>query len=654
MSTTRSLLTALLALIAAHAFPQSQGQSQDFTNLPLEDLMKVDVTDAFKSPMPLTKVPAAIYVITQEDIKRVGARSIPEALRLVPGVEVSRIGTAYYAVSIGGFANQISSDKLLVLLDGRTIYSPNQNTVYWEIEDVVMDNIDRIEVIIGPGGSLWGANAVNGVINILTKNSKDTQGGFVEQSVGDLERNQSVLQYGGRFSDNGTFRVYGKYGIDHAADNQDGSSYGDTRALDQLGFRADFDLKDQSTLMVQGETAQYHIVENQGVPLVVPPYSATYTNTDFINTGHLLAKWDHTAPNGAYTAVQGYYDLMDYPYTDQASTAALFDLSVDHRFAEFNHQNVAIGGGYRYMINDTTPGPSAINIPLTRRDTIFNTYAQDIVNLTPVDLLTVGAKIEYNNYTGFEFQPNIRYAHTPDNNRTLWASVGRAVRIPSQDEANLLSLETVNPGNPGQPLQATATEGNPNLRAESLIANEVGYREKLNDHASIDLSGFYNIYNNLIYLAQGTPFNTNIFGPLITVDPSIYENGDHGQTYGFDASAKYIFSPNFRADATFTALQRSHFVQGTDLGCPRYQASIHLAWDPLKNVELDGILHYYDAIAEQQVPAYTKLDLHLIWKISGNEEFSLGGYDLLQSRHLEFGQSGYIFRNFVAQMKVRF
>jgi iron complex outermembrane receptor protein len=651
---TRCNFTFLLIALAALTCAQAPNQGQDFTNLPLEDLMKVDVTDAFKSPMPLMKVPAAIYVITQEDIKRAGARSIPEALRLVPGVEVSRIGTAYYSVAIGGFDNQISSNKLLVLLDGRTLYSPNQNTVYWEIEDVVMDNIDRIEVIIGPGGSLWGANAVNGVINILTKNSKDTQGGLAEQSIGDLERNQSVIQYGGRFSDDGTFRVYGKYGVDHASDNQDSTSYGDSRELNILGFRTDFDLKNQSSLMVQGETAQFRLAENQFVPLVVPPYSATFTNTDLAQTGHILAKWDHTSPNGAYTAIQGYYDLLDYPYTDQASTGALFDLSVDHRFAESRNHNVAIGGGYRYMINGTTAGPSAINIPLSRRDTIFNTYIQDIINLTPMDLLTVGAKLEYNNYTGIEFEPNIRYAHTPDNNRTLWASVGRAVRTPSQDEANLLSLETVNPGNPGQPLQGTATEGNPNLGAESLIANEIGYREKLNDHASIDLSAFYNIYNNLIYLAPGTPFNTNVFGPEITIDPSVYENGDHGQTYGFDAAAKYAFSPNLKADFTFTAIQRSHFVQGTDLGCSRYQASVHLAWDPIKSLELDGILHWYDAIPEQQVSAYTKLDLHLTWKISDSQEFSLGGYDLLAGKHLEFGQSGYIPRSFVAEMKIRF
>ncbi len=653
----RSFLSGLLPIIlSTSGFGQIKGSDdqQDFTDLAIEDLMRVDVTDAFKSTMPLMKVPAAIFVINQDTIRRSGVSTLPEALRLVPGVEVSRIGSVYYTVSIRGFGDYLASNKILVLLDGRTLYSPYQNTVYWEIEDLVMENIDRIEVILGPGGSLWGANAVNGVINIISKHTKDTKGNLLIQRAGDIERNRTIFQYGGRLSDDATFRVYGKYGIKHASDNIDRTSFGDSSSLNSLGFRSDINLPGHNSLMVDAETAQYHITEDQPIALAAPSYNTTYTNTDLIQTGHLLAKWTHEGLKGGQTSVQTYYDLINYPYTNQGSSAAMFDLSIEQRMAHTNRQDVAFGGGYRYMLNSGIAGPSAILLPNSRRDTIFNIFAQDNLSLNPHDTLTVGAKVEHNDNTGFEFQPNVRYAHAPNERQTLWASIGKADRTPSQSEQNIFSLTSTTPPIGGLPPVATANIGTGNLKPETIIANEVGYRQKLGERATIDLSAYYNFYNNLIYLAPGAQFTSTLFGPPVLIDPSYFRNGDSGQTYGFEALSKVDISPTLKTDFSVTTLRRSRFVKGSELAGPHYQASWHMAWSPTKKLELDSRLHWADAIFEDQIPAYIKLDLHLIYKLSDSQELSLGGYDLLTPRHYEFSNGSYIVRSFIAQYQWRF
>ncbi|MDR3692715.1 MAG: TonB-dependent receptor [Fimbriimonas sp.] len=658
MKRNRVAATMLSLSLCSGTFAQVSGgdtDQSDYTNLPIEDLMKVDVTDAFKSPMPLMRVPAAIYVINQEAIHRSGATTLPEALRLVPGVEVARIGSVYYTVSIRGFGNYLASNKILVLLDGRTLYSPYQNTVYWEIEDTVMENIDRIEVIMGPGGSLWGSNAVNGVINIITKHTKDTKGGMIVQSAGDLIRNRSVFQYGGRSSDDSTYRIYGKYGIDHASDNVDGTSAQDGSSLYSLGFRSDTVMAGKASLLLEGEIAQYRITEFQPIPLVTSPYLTTYTNTDSIQTRHLLAKWTREGKEGSQTTIQAYYDLIDYPYTNQGSNAEMYDLQVDERLAKAHGQDVAFGGGFRYMLNGGIPGPSAILMPNQRRDTILNLFGQDIFDLSPRDRLTLGAKLEYNNTVGYEFQPNVRYAHTPNESQTLWAAVGEADRTPSQSELNLFSINAVTPPQGGQPLPvASANIGSPYLRPETVISNEIGFRQKFGERASIDLAAFTNFYKDLIYLMPGASFTTSLFGPPIVVDPSYFRNGDSGQTYGLEVSGDYDVSPKLRTDVSFSALQRSRFVQGSELAAPHYQASWHIAWDPTKRLELDSRLHWYDAIVEMGVPAYVKADLHLVWKMSDSDELSIGGYDLLTSRHYEFGDGSYIIRSFDAEYKRRF
>ena len=644
--------------IQASLLAQDRAKSdkgEDILDTPLEDLMKVDITDAFKSPIPLMRVPAAIYVVNQETIHRSGVKTLPEALRLVPGVEVSRIGNVYYTVSIRGFGNYLASNKILVLMDGRTLYSPYQNTVYWEIEDVMMDDIDRIEVILGPGGSLWGANAVNGVINVISKHSKDTKGGLVVQSLGDLTKNETAFRFGDRISDDSTFRVYGKYSVRHASDNSDRTSFGDGNSLNTLGFRTDSMLPKNSTLMVEGELAQYRITEDQPVGLVTPPYNVTYTNTDLARTSHLLGKWTKDEEKQGQTSVQAYYDVIDYPYTDQGSRAELFDLQVERRAPLINQQEVAYGGGYRYMVNDGLAGPSQTLIPLRRRDTITNGFIQDIFHLNRLDSLTVGMKIEHNDVSGFEYQPNVRYSHIPNDHQTFWASVGKADRTPSQSELNTFSIVSVTPPSGGQPLPVATTDiGSPDLKPETVVSNEIGYRQKLSEKESFEVQAYYNFYNSLIYLAPGAQFTSSLFGSPVVIDPLYFKNGDSGQTYGGEVSYRLSLSSSLQGDAAFTVLERSHFVQGSELAGPHYQASWHLGWKPSAKLDLDARLHWDDAIFESGVPANLKLDLHLNWRLSDKDEFSLGGYDLLTPRHYEFQFGSYIQRSFSLEYRRRF
>jgi iron complex outermembrane recepter protein len=656
----RVFLSALLVVgvsaLGSSQTPSASKTNQDITSLGIEDLLKIDVFDSFKTPMPLRKVPAAVYIVTQDDIRRSGAINLAEALRLVPGVEVARIGVIYYSITLRGFGGELSN-KVLVLLDGRTLYSPYQNAVYWEVEDVVMENIDRIEVIRGPGGSLWGANAANGVINIVTKSSKRTQGGLVTHEVGDLERNQTQVQYGGKLSGGGTYRAYAQYELTHASDyDVSGTSANDASSMKNAGFRADWDLHNGS-FMLQGSIDNKDIGEYQFVPLVTAPYSETTMLNDYVRSTNLLGKWDTNWLDGAHSSVQAYYNFLSYPYTNEGSTAHTYDLAFDHRFADLGRHSVTVGGGYRLMDNGTYPGPTAVLIPGHSTETIFGGFAQDDVTLSKKDILTLGLKVEHNDYTGYEWEPNVRFSHSPNDTQTFWASVGRNVRTPSQVEESVFSLTQVNPPANGQSLPtASAVLGNPGLTAESLIANEIGYRAKLNDRASVDVSTYYNIYDQLIYLAPGAPFESSVFGAPILVTPSYYENGDHGQSYGLEFSGKYRFGPTLRSEIGLTYEQRSSFAYGTELAIPHYQASLHLAWEPAKKLELDGTLHWNDAIFDQQVPAYTKLDIHLGWNLSDRFNLSVGGYDLFTPRHLEFGalSSDYIARSYRVELRYRF
>ncbi len=631
----RYLFTPFALLAATCAFAQ-----EDPTNLgqlSIEDLMKIKVTSASKRTQTLDSAPAAITVITQNDIHRSGARTLVEALRLVPGLQIGRYTQNYYAVTVRGFNNPnfdgSNGNKLLVLLDGRSLYMPYTSTVYWEIEDLPLEDIDRIEIIRGPGGSLYGANAVNGVINIITKSASQTEGALMVTSVGTLEKDRFLAQYGWKHGDHSAFRVYAKHGDDNEAFNLDGTGANDTKELNEVGFRGDMDYPGGS-LMVQGAYHKFGIRENVLAPTLTDPFEAFSNRKDTITNSDVVARWTTNEKSGGQTIAQMYYDFLDYPYTNASATTSTWDLDVQRQLPSKGNHRVILGAGYRYLNNGSTPGDVQTLMPLTRHDSIFSLFGQDEINVGATGHLTLGLKLEHNTYTGFEWQPSIRYLKDIDDSHTVWGAISRAVRTPSQTELNDKLVTAVDPG---APPTAYISFGNPDLTSEHLMAYELGYRVRSSDKFSLDLAGFYDQYTDLIYSVEGAPFDANEFGTDVHVVPTTLKNGESGAVYGGELQARWKLPDRAFLTAGFSATKQNRFSKGTTIMSPKYQGFIRYSRDFASSLKADAMFYWYDAIPEIDQPTYSKLDIHVSWRPPhGDTEISLGGQDLLMPKSMQF------------------
>ncbi len=651
--------------------PGAPQKNDDLTNLNLDDLSKMTVTTASKKAQSFNSVPAAIYVVTSEDIKRMGAKNVPEALRMVPGVEVFRLSAETYAVSVRGF-NSYNSNKLLVLVDGRTIYSPYISGTYWEVEDFLMEDIDRIEVIRGPGGSLWGANAVDGIINIITKHSKDTLGGLFTAEGGNLETNRLGFRWGGKIGDYGTYRISGQSGVDSdLVLSNGGGRAGDGKNLNDLSFRADLDAKKTGKFTFEGTENRTGLYENTNAPIPVSPYSLFTGQLDHVTTSSLLGRWEHDENAGAQTALQVYYNMLDYPFSYQGLSGYTWDFDLQHQMATMKNQSITVGAGYRQDTNQTWRGIAGWLDPSDEKVITWSAFAQDDILLAPKNHLSLGLKYENDTITGNEFQPNARYSYTPDDNRTLWASVARAVRTPGQFDRSQVDFTAVGPatgGSGGNPT-ASVIYGNNNLVSETLVANEIGYRFKPTEKLMVDVATYYNIYNDLLYYTTGTPFTGTVLGsnegstyPIGSQDyyitPTYTNNGDRGHTYGVEMATHYNPSNLFRATLSYTYLQHDHFLYGTPMDSPVNQVGLHLSWDLPHDFKLDTLSYFYDKISDLGVPAYFKQDINLSWRPNKTYEISGGVSDLFSQYHQEsigiFWQPTDIPRSYYAKMTLHF
>lgn len=655
----RRYTTPFAFVLASCAFAQTD-KTPDITELSIEDLMNIKVTSASKRSQSLDSAAAAISVITQSDIHRSGARTLVEALRLIPGVQIGRYTQNYYAVTVRGFNNPnfdgSNGNKLLVLLDGRSLYMPYTSTVYWEIEDLPLEDIDRIEVIRGPGGSLYGANAVNGVINIITKKATETQGGLSVVSMGTLERDRFLGQYGWKTGNHAAWRVYAKHGNDNQSLNLDGSNAGDTKELNEIGFRGDVDVPNKGSLMLQGSYHQFKTRENVISPSLSDPFFEFHNPKDTITTSNVVAKWSTLEKSGGQTIAQFYYDSLDYPYTNASATSRTVDLDVQRQLPTIKNHNIIVGAGYRYMINSSTPGATQTLVPLTRHDSIFNLFGQDEIAVSETGRLTLGMKLEHNTFTGYEFQPSIRYLNQLDDSHTVWGAVSRAVRTPSQTEFDdQLISEVEAPANPGDPPIAHMSFGNPNLTSEHLTAYELGYRLRNTDLFSLDIAAFYDQYTDLIYSVDGAPFDGNPFGTPATIVPTYLKNGERGDVYGGEVQAHWKLSNRTFITSGFSVTKQNKFSKGTTIMSPKYQGFVRLSKDFRSNVKTDMMFYWYDAIPEIGQSAYSKLDFHISWKpTDGNTELVLGGQDLLLPRSIQFMGSSQIPRSAYLQLTMHF
>ena len=627
------LLSALL--LEAADTNQVVKSADDLENFTLEQLVNVQVTSVSKKETDLFTAPSAIYVITQEDIRRSGMTSIPEALRMVPGLDVAQIDANHWAISSRGF-NQQSADKLLVLIDGRSVYSPVNGGVFWNAQDMPLDDIDRIEIIRGPGAALWGANAVNGVINIISKSAKDTQGGLVTVTCGNEEQPGASIRYGGQLMTNLFYRAYLQYFNRTHFDDSMGQSAGDGWDAIHGGLRMDWDKSTENNFTLQGDIYQVAAGETVDETTLTPPY----VNHEDLNNndtgGNVLGRWTHNFSDTSQLNLQMYYDHSQEEEDSIDIKSDTYDFDLQHRFAMGTRNDIILGAGYRYLTIDSTPNFFVSLTPPDEEERLYSTFVQDEITAVRDRLhLIIGTKLEHNPYTGFEVEPSGRLAWTPTEKQTVWAAVSRAVRTPFDFEQYIRENRSYDP-----PVLVSVF-GDPNLKSEELTAFELGYRIKPIEPLSFDVTAFYNVYNQLIEPVQGTPFFEAAPIPHLTV-PLTFENVASAQTYGTELLGEWRVTPFWKLTASYSLLL-TH--QTPPLGYdnnPENQFQIHSYIDLPHHVELDGAVYYVDQISPvggtmtTRVPSYVRVDFGVTWRPIKSLELGIFGQNLAAANHTEF------------------
>jgi iron complex outermembrane receptor protein len=607
-------LLAVNLLTPAQAQTVNTSTPNDVQQLSIEDLANVEITSVSRRPESLATAPAAVFVISGEDIRRSGAINIPEALRQAPNLEVARVNGFSYTISARGFNSAESSNKLLLLVDGRSVYSPLASSVFWENVSAPLADIARIEVISGPGGTLYGANAVNGVINIVTKDAGDTQGALLDATAGTADM-KVMARYGFSPWEGGALRLYGM--VSHANDTSPETMLDTSRtgwARNQGGFRLDQKLNGDS-ITLQGD-----VYANS------TPAEDTKRNRGYDLTG----RWSRELQSGSSLQVQAYVDESTQNVTgslrEQLDTA---DLQAQYDTALWWNDTFIFGGEYRHSKEAIYSSAAFFANPVTHLD-IENLFAQDSFRLLDRLKVTTGIKIENSSFSNVDFMPDLRFSWQLNESDMLWASVSRAVRTPSKLDRELQS--------PGILLPS------PRFHSEKLTAYETGYRGQPLADLSLSVSLYYNLYDDL---------RTESYTP-VTIYPAQLRNGITGDNYGIEAWAKYAMTDWWRLSLGANWLQRTEHMKpnrvdltfGQSLGQdPSYQAQLRSEMNLLEDWEFDTALRSIGHVKARDamtgntkvlVGAYTEMDVRLGWHATKTTELSLEGFNLLHPRHLEF------------------
>ncbi|HLH56905.1 MAG TPA: TonB-dependent receptor [Verrucomicrobiae bacterium] len=636
-------LSFVLLIVAPNALGVEGNGARGADELSLEDLVNIKVTSVAKKETSLEDSPAAVTVVTQDDIRRFGILTLPDALRLIPGMDVAQVNSHEWAVSARGFTGEFAN-KLLVMVDGRSIYTTAFGGVIWGMQDMVMENVERIEVIRGPGGSLWGANAVNGVINIITKSAKDTQGGLITTTMGTEDQPSTTIQYGGQIVSNLYYRAYVKYFNRDEFVESTGEDAPDAWSGIQGGFRLDWEpaLADKVTL--QGDYFEHRVRESQNFPSLTPPYDSNGQVVNHDSGGNVLGRWTHEISDTSSLSVQAYYDRFSPEQLGVRYTADTVDFDAQHGFSIGPRNDILWGLGYRHISDHLVPSLYLSASPESQVQQIYNSFVQDQVKLIPERLsLTLGTKLEHNTYTGFEVEPSGRLLWTPTEKQAAWASVSMASRTPSRMERTERVNFAVLPPSAVTPPVLLSTFGTPDLESERLIAYELGYRVELFKRVSIDVAGFYNKYTDLIVTEPGAPIlETSPLPPHLLV-PSQSLNAAAGQTYGAELSARWRVTEDWNIVGSYSWLG-SHFDTSSPsfAGAPQQQFQLRSTLNLPAHLELSGAAFYVDQIEAPygtgllRVPSYVRVDLGLTWHPIPTLELGLWGQNLADDRHLEF------------------
>ena len=621
-------LVVILGLFSS--LPGYADDTVDITKMSLDQLQNVEVTSVSKKSERAFDAAAAIYVITKQDIKRSGATSVPEALRLAPGMQVARVGTDKWAISIRGFNDQFSN-KLLVLIDGRSVYTPLFSGVYWDVQDIPLEDVKQIEVIRGPGATLWGSNAVNGVINIITEEAVDTHGKFVSTTVGNKE-DSITTRVGDKVGDDVFYRIYGKY-TRNAQETfvSNGKGAGDDSSSGRSGFRVDWEKSINDFVTVQGDV--YRNGENQvdSLPTLSAPFRITTLDQDLATGGNTLARWKHTYASGADSTLQMYVDhtARNNLYWKQLVDTA--DIDFQHSLPVMYRQEVTMGTGYRLISDHISPTPYVYFIQDSKQTSVFSAFIQDKIHLIENRLfLTLGSKYEDSFYVKNQFQPSARLSLKPADNQTIWASVSKADRVPNR------TMDYITYNVAGTPrgfagLVGSNVAGIPEADSEQLVAYETGYRIQPIKELTFDFTTYYNDYKKLASYVS-------VPGMPLRQAPG---NDISGESHGFEISSTWQVNHNWDVSANYTLLRMNLSVpNATPLATagknPQNQYNITSHYVFPHNIEMNNTLYYVSDLPAISVPSYTRFDTGFTWKPKQYLELSLVGQNLFNSSQFEY------------------
>ncbi len=656
-STRKYLLPLILSALQLTTANVSASPDTDLTNIPLESLMELNVTSVSKKSQPITNAAAAVFVITQEDIRRSGVTTIADALRMAPGIQVARIDSNKWAISSRGFNGRFAN-KLLVLMDGRSLYTPYFLGVYWEVQDTLLEDIDRIEVIRGPGAALWGANAVNGVINIITKSAEITRSTLLNAGGGSYEKAFAAARVGTALGENINLRMYAKHQQRDNFSLESGANSNDRWHTTQGGFRMDAQPGLRDTLTLQGDYYDGRLDETYLLydhpATSVPPYKREAQASTAVRGGNILSRWQRSFSDTNSLSLQLYYDHSEYGMLVSPQTFNTIDIDFQNRFSLCTSQDIVWGIGYRHYQYGISNTPTLRFNTTNVTNHIFSAFLHDEIALVPSKVsLIIGSRFEQNDYSGFSFQPNGRllWMMTPHN--SLWGAVSRAVRSSTKGEQEInYNYRSLAPSTPASPTQnplpiplRLEIDGNQNFKSEELLAYEIGYRTEVMAHLSFDVALYYNVYKNLRVISPGTDF----MEPTNAVKQYILSNDMRGRAIGAEVAADWTPLDWWRLQAAYSYQNLKMQLEGTSVDeinkgnaegdTPRHQASLRSGFDLGRQVSLDLWLRGTDRLASidgTSIPGYVTMDVRMAWKPVRNLEFSVVGQNLLHKRHQEF------------------
>lgn len=636
-------LVVLVFVVAACSLQPpllAQRAPADLKRLTLEQLLEVEVSTASRGAEPWWRTTAATTVLTYDDIRRSGAGTIVELLRLVPGVHVAQIDTNKFAVGIRGFTDRLSR-AMLVLIDGRAVYSPLFAGTYWEAQDTLLEDIERIEVIRGPGGTLWGANAVNGIVNVITKPASQTRGAYVNGRGGNVEHGRAGVRYGARAGAT-DYRVYAKAFDRGAQRRASGAEFDEWSGL-QTGFRADRETGAGGRVTMQGDIYRADVGQRVNVNTYAPPFTRTSDAPAEIWGANVLARW-RRRPSSTSLIAQAYYDTTSRVEAAFSERRHTVELDVQQGAAPWRRHALLWGGAYRVTRDDTAAVGIRGFTPEARTQQIFSGFLQDEVAIVPDRVeLVAGAKVEHNSFSGFEVQPSARVLWTPHVNHAMTASVARAVRTPSRVEIDYVTAQVLDPRIP----LFLRLEPNDDFESEKMIAYEVGYRTRPLPSVLLSVNGFVNHYRDTLSAVIGTVFAEPVPPPPHLIAPVQLQNGLHGHSHGVEVSSDVRLFGRARVTTGYSWLRVqlsrdpgeppdvSQERRGEG-GSPRQQVFNTLAIDLPGNVELDWMFRYVGRLPAVNVPAYHTSDVRLAWNATPALALEIVGRNLHEARHLEF------------------